>query len=103
MEEVEECPVFAVGRDEGAAALVPKEDALGHELVDRLANGAYGNAEASGEPRLARYRFTGLPFPGGEAAREARLHLLVEGAQREARGGERFAAAVQGFVHVRGF
>ena len=38
VKEIEERAVFGVRRDERAAPLLPQQDALGDELVDRLAD-----------------------------------------------------------------
>jgi hypothetical protein len=77
--------------DKGAAALLAQQDALGHELVDRLAYRADRDVEALGEPRLARDRFARLPFARREPAREAYLDFLIERVESEAPRRERVA------------
>ena len=85
VEEVEQHPVAVVARDVGAAALLPDQDVLGDELVDRLADRADADAEALGQPALGRNRLAGLPFAAGQRVGELPLDVLVERAgQRDA-------------------
>ena len=85
VEEIEEHPVAVVARDVRAAALLPDQDVLGDELVDRPADGADAGAEALGEQALGRDRFAGLPLAARQRLREPALDVLVQ------RAGERHA------------
>ena len=69
-------------RDERALTLTAHQQVVGGELVDRFAHRALAHLEARGKFHFARDRFAGTPFAGLEAARDQRLDLLVERAER---------------------
>jgi len=71
-----------MGGDEGALALPSHQQVLGRQLVDRLAHRALAHLVAGGDVHFAGDRLAGLPLAGLQAARDQRLDLLVQRAER---------------------
>ena len=85
--------------DEGGwnvVRLVPRDDALGHQLVDGLPQRADRHAVALREARLGGQRGTGRPFAFDEALRKQALHFAVQRLETAGRGEARFDGLVHG-------
>ena len=92
VEKVEHEARLPVRRHERAAPLVAHDDALGDELVDRLAQRAYGNLEVARELGLGGQRLARRPLAARDAARQAVLYVAVERGR---------SADFEGGIHAR--
>jgi hypothetical protein len=78
MEEMEQCALRRVRRNERALALLAYHDVLCRELVEGLAHGALADLEFGGEAELGRQCLAGPPRAGDEALHQQVLDLRVK-------------------------
>src|SRR5690606_40412752 len=75
--------VMGMDGNECAAPLMPYEYVFEDQLIDRLAQGAYGYAKTLGEHFLGGDRLPLIPFSGRKRAEYGPLYLLIQrGARR---------------------
>jgi hypothetical protein len=78
VEVLEQEAVGAVRGHEGAAALAPHQDALGHQLVDRVAQRAHRDAQRAGQVGLIGQRLAGAEAAGLDGLQQRALGLPVQ-------------------------
>jgi hypothetical protein len=99
VEELEQEAVAGVRGDEGAAALAPHQDVLGHQFVDRAPQRAHRHAEAGRQVVSLGSAWPGATTPSSMARSSARLTARYSGMPRprgrsgRRQGGGRPAAA----------